>query len=336
MGLSRSGLVALISLCSAAYADPARQDGGAAPTSTGRLMSPQAHAAEVATHLPFVVHALHELRIAAAAIKEPPLRAAVEAQLQAPWLPPEAYVFAHPAETEKKLHDAGLLAADAHLVAPALGAGSISSAPGGTCVTGHHGYPGGLAVHEWANLSHARALAKVYKDIYGVDANDDWLVAAALWHDIMKAGTLPWTAEGDCPHAEPQLAGTALHHPLGLAAAILRHLPPALILVIASAHAPPTEQNSAAICGWLRAASIIATGDEKHASCPAFDANAKRPPLEAFLNNSGDIDYPLTGGSWSWYASQTPGGWERFAALQADGSDLAAFQRAAMSNHDQP
>ena len=51
---------------------------------------PQQRAREIALHLPFAHDAFLELRRAAASISDPALRAAVEAQLLAPWLPAEA------------------------------------------------------------------------------------------------------------------------------------------------------------------------------------------------------------------------------------------------------
>ncbi len=297
------------------------------PAKAAPELTPQAHALEIAGKLGFAKRAMHEVRHAAAELKDGPLRAAVEAQLQAPWLPPEAFAYGHHAEAESMLHAAGLLAPESLLALPPTGVGSFAAAPGGPCEGGHHGYPGGLAVHEWANLAHARALAKVYESVYGVALNDEWLTAAALWHDTMKAATLPWDASGDCPHREPQLAGTALHHPLGVAAAILRHLPAPLILVIAAAHAPPTKERIGEVCNSLRAAGIIAVGNEQAIPCPPVEPTSPRLPIEAFVNNSADSDYAITGAAWSWYASQTPGGWERFAALAQDGSDLAAWQR---------
>ena len=295
-----------------------------------RPLSPQEKAAEIGARIPMVKRALHEVRVLAGEIKDPPLRSAVQAQLEAPWLPRDAWALAHKEEAEKKLRAAGLLAADAPLILPAAGSGSLASAPGGPCATGHHGYPGGLAVHEDANALHARALAQVYGSVYGVSLNDDWLIAAALWHDTMKAGTLPWDANGDCPHSEPQLAGTAAHHPLGVAAAILRHLPAPVILVIASSHFPPAQSSLPQLCATLRAAGIVAVGDENRVPCPTLEENSPRPPIEAFVNNSADSDYALTVAAWSWYSAQTPAGWERFSALEADGSDLAAFQRAGI------
>lgn len=301
----------------------------APPTKTRSGQTPQARALELAGKIAISKHALHEARRAAADLKDGPLRAAVEAQMQAPWLSPEAFVYGHPAEAEAMLRAAGLLAADARLAIPPSGTGSFAAAPGGPCGAGHHAYPGGLAVHEYANLAHARALAAVYKDAYGLELNGEWITAAALWHDAMKASTLPWDANGDCPSKEPVLGGTALHHTLGIASAILRHLPPPLVVVIASAHAAPTAERIRDVCNWLRVGGILAVGNPDAIPCPSVDVGAPRIPIEAFVNNSADSDYAITGAAWTWYASQTPAGWERFAALAQDGSDLAAWQKAS-------
>src|SRR5207253_2927740 len=124
----------------------------------GSLVSPALGAGETT---PAGRSAMRELRLAAAAIPDQPLRAAVEAQLLAPWLPPEAWAVAHPAEVEKLLRAEGLL--DAPLALPGQ-RGSFAAACGG----GHHVYPGGLAVHSWTDLLHARGLAEAYEKVYGV------------------------------------------------------------------------------------------------------------------------------------------------------------------------
>src|SRR4051794_3506194 len=67
--------------------------------------APPARAREVATHLPFAYSAYLEVRREAGAIGDPALRSAVEAQLLTPWLPPEAWAYAHLAEARKLLGD---------------------------------------------------------------------------------------------------------------------------------------------------------------------------------------------------------------------------------------
>jgi hypothetical protein len=287
-------------------------------------------AQEVAEKLPAARHALREARLAAAALKDPPLRAAVEAQLAAPWLPETAWVYSHLQEGEAKLRALGLLAEGTSLAAilPKPGHGAFSSAPGGPCPTGHHSYPGGLAVHSWTNLLHARGLAAAYKDAYGIALDDGWLVASALWHDTLKSVTLPWSAQGTCPATEPQLAGTALHHPLGIAAAILRRLPKPLVWVIAAAHAPITPEKAPAVCGWIQAAGILAKGDAGAVACPTLDPKAQPPPAESYVNHFADADFFFTVPVANWYAAQTPDGWARYDALLQDGSDVAAWFKA--------
>ena len=314
-----------------AAADPSKPDARPAPAAL--VTAPPltaARALEVAGQLTVARHALREARRAAAELKDLPLRSAVEAQLAAPWLPESAWAYAHLGEAEAKLRAAGLLGDGVQLAAllPKPGTGAFASAPGGPCPSGHHAYPGGLAVHSWANLLHARGLAAAYQDAYGVKLDDDLLVAGALWHDTLKAATLPWDAEGNCPAAEPQLAGTALHHPLGIAAAILRRLPVPLVWVIASAHAPITADKLGAVCGWIRAAGVIAKGDEKALPCPSLGLDAKPVPAEAFINHFADADFLFTGAVSAWYAAQTKTGWARYQGLAQDGSDVAAWVKA--------
>jgi hypothetical protein len=277
---------------------------------------PLAHARVVAGKLRFAHAAMLELRREAGAISDPALRAAAETQMLAPWLPGEAYAYAHPQEAARKLREAGLL--EGELSLPPQRKGDFAAAPGSSCEDGHHGYPGGLAVHTLANLLHAKALEKIYQHLYSVSLHSDWLPTAAIWHDSLKAVTLPWREDGSCG-PEPRIAGTPAHHVLGLAAAMLRHLPKELIQVIASAHAAPSSENQARICSWLDAASIIATGEKT--GCPA------RVPIEAFINNSADADYPLTVTTWTQYLKKAPKGWARFDAMIEDGNDVLDFNR---------
>lgn len=269
---------------------------------------PATRAREVAAKLPFAYGAYLELRRDAAAISDPALRAAVEAQMLAPSLPPEAWAYAHLAEARRLL-------GDPQLALPPPRKGDFLAAPGGPCEDGHHGYPGGLSVHSLANLLHARALAQDYRRVYGVEIHDDQLTAAAIWHDALKASTLPFRADGSCG-PEPKIAGTAAHHVLGLAAGILRHLPADLLAVIAAAHSPDPKL----ICQWLEAASILATGEKM--TCPG------RQTVEAFINHFADADYALTGLTWTRYVARAPKGWARYEALMQDGNDVLLFNRS--------
>src|ERR1700682_4999556 len=146
-------------------------------------ITPAARAREVATKLKFAHDAMLEWRREAGAIEDPALRAAVEAQILTPWLPAETWAYAHP---------------QPGVELPPPRKGDFAAAPGEVCEDGHHGYPGGLAVRSLANLLHARALAQVYRHVYSVEPQHDWLVAAAIWHDSLKAGTPPRRADGSC------------------------------------------------------------------------------------------------------------------------------------------
>ena len=266
---------------------------------------PTAHARELALKLPAAHEAMLELRREAAALPDPALRAAVETQLLAPGLPAELWAYAH-------LEGARKLLGEPLLELPAPRKGDFAAAPGGPCEDGHHGYPGGLAVHSLANLLHARALSQTYKHVYGLDLHEDQLVAAAIWHDSLKAATLPWTAEGSCG-PEPLIAGTPAHHVLGLAAGVLRHLPKELLISIAAAHGPEKA------CDWLQAGWILATGEKT--SCPGLRT-------EAYITHLADSDYDLTGLAWKKYVAKAPRGWARYEALLQDGNDLLLFSRS--------
>jgi hypothetical protein len=288
---------------------------------------PAARALFLAQRIPLSRQAFRECRRAASEIKEDALRAAVEAQLQAPWLLPEAYAYGHAAQAEAQLKAQGLLGASERLALPPPSKGNFASAPGGPCPSGHHAYPGGLAVHTWASLLHARSLAADYKKVYGVDLNDAWLTAAALWHDTGEAATLAWGDGGACG-PEPLLAKAPLHHVLGIASAILRHLPGPLVVAIASARAPPSPERLAELCGYLKAGSILALGKPDAVACPSLSQGARRPPIEAYLTYVSDADSVFTAPAWAWYAAQTGAGWARFEALLEDRSDVQKWHEA--------
>ncbi|MCA1825982.1 MAG: hypothetical protein ABR567_12605 [Myxococcales bacterium] len=261
--------------------------------------------AAIARSLPFAHEAFLELRREAGAIPDPALRAAVETQILTPWLPQEAWAYTH-------LDEARRLLGEPELTLPPPRKGDFAAAPGGACEESHHGYPGGLAVHSLANLLHARALANVYRHVYKTHVDDTVLTVSSIWHDSLKAATLPWNADGSCG-PEPKIAGTPAHHVLGLAAGILRHLPLDLLITIASAHDPQKA------CDWLQAASIIAKG-EKTSCFP--------PRVEAYITHFADADYELTGLAWKRYVEKAPKGWARFEALAQDGNEIFLFSRS--------
>jgi hypothetical protein len=267
-----------------------------------------ARAREIARQLPWAHDAMLELRREAGKIQDPALRAAAEAQLLAPWLPREAWARTHLDEARRRLGDPGL-------TLPPPDSGDFAAAPGGACEGGHHGYPGGLAVHALSGLLHARELAGVYRHVYGLKPQQDQLSLAAIWHDSMKAGTLPFRPDGSCG-PEPSIAGAPAHHVLGLAAAILRHLPKDLVFVIGSARGADLAQ----VCGWVRAASMLATGEET--TCIA-----KLSPEAYVFAAAAEADQPFATAAWAAYCAKAPKGWERFEALREDGNALAFYER---------
>jgi len=271
---------------------------------------PAARARDLATRLPAAYSAFLELRRDAGAIGDPALRAAVEALILAPWLPQEAWAYGHLADARRMLDDP-------KLELPPPRKGDFLASSGGDCdgPGAHHGYPGGLAVHTLSVLRAARGLASDSKRVYGVDPHTDQITVAAIWHDALKAATLPWRSDGSCG-PEARIAGAPAHHVLGLTTAILRHLPDDLLTVIAASHSPDPQQ----ICSWLQAASILAEG--RKMACPS------RQTVEAFLQHQADSDGPLTSLSWSLYIARAPKGWARFEALIADGNDVLLFSRS--------
>ena len=271
---------------------------------------PAARARELATRLPPAYRAYLEVRREAGAIGDPALRAAVEAQILAPWLPADAWAYGHLAEARKLLNDPAL-------ELPPPRKGDFLASPGGDCdgPGAHHGYPGGLAVHTLATLRAVRGLADASRHVYGVDVHADQITTAAIWHDSLKAATLPWRGDGTCG-PEPRIAGTPAHHVIGLAAAILRHFPDDLLYVIAAAHSADPKL----ICSWLEAASILAEG--RKMACPS------QQTVEGFIHHFADSDGTLTTLTWSRYVARAPKGWARYDALRQDGNDVILFSRS--------
>jgi len=231
------------------------------------------------------------------------------------------------------LKAAGLLDAAAERLFPAAPEMAFIAAPGGV-QGGHHSYPGGLVDHTLFNLRAGLALAAVYRRDYGVTIDDDWVRAAALMHDVGKTATLHWNADGVLPAAEPQVAGTGLHHLLAVAEAIERGWPAPLVVCVASAHSPAHPgPDLDHLLGYLRAAAIIAGAPN---SAVGLDAEGKAlafpAPLESFIAHLDDHDFVLTETSMraadaSLSARGITAGWARDEYLSAHG-DLALYGRA--------
>lgn len=157
---------------------------------------------------------------------------------------------------------------------------SLAAAPGGNAGS-HHDWPGGLAEHEAFNLRLALTLAELYESEGSGRVDRDALTAAVLWHDWAKALVLTWRPDGTLPTERP-IAGAGAHHVLGLAEAMARRLPPAVILVQACAHAAPVSEDGRKVGDWLRAAAIIARTDW---------TGPVAPTRECLINNAADDNW---------------------------------------------
>ena len=170
----------------------------------------------------------------------------------------------------------------------------------GSAYDSHHSYPGGLVVHEAFNLRSALALEKNYRLQYpGMEINPDFIIAAPIWHDAMKAVVFQWNNdESEWP--ELTIASTGAHHILGIAEALHRHLPPRLVVAIAAAHGAPGFEPSGKIAEWLEAAAILA-----HVDAVQYGVLKKAPaggrlelpwPIfpEATIDTLSDGDYVWT------------------------------------------
>jgi hypothetical protein len=165
----------------------------------------------------------------------------------------------------------------------------------------HHDYPGGLAMHESFNASMATAFASTYDAHYfggRPTVSRDTVVAAALYHDVMKTVVFGWNDDGTV-FDELTIAGTGAHHVLSGAEAIARARDPRFVTTLLSAHAAPSLGDEAKVVAWCRAAAIVANVDPVAYGLVKRDganyALAADPvPLEAFVNHLSDHDYVVS------------------------------------------
>jgi hypothetical protein len=179
-------------------------------------------------------------------------------------------------------------------------------AAAGSSFTSHHGYPGGLPIHEANNLRAGLGLADGYRRNYEAvedshDSDDeaegwmrspffidnDVIIAAPIWHDWAKTMVFQWTAEGS-EFKELNIGGTPAngtatggHHVISIAESIKRGLSPVFVIAQASAHSNPTLGNEFKVVAWIRAAAILAQVDPVAAGYLATDATGafRLPPL---------------------------------------------------------
>jgi hypothetical protein len=194
----------------------------------------------------------------------------------------------------------------------------FQSAPG-SVFGGHHSYPGGLPVHEANNDRADVALAAQYHQSYGSPTepgeaaagdrfviDEDIILAAPIWHDWAKPIVFQWNADGTeftelnfggngktDNFGQPGDSRTGGHHILGIAEAMARGLPAALVITQASAHSAPTLGNEYKVVNWLRAAAIIARIDPVKAGYLTRDASGQlRLPA---LRQLGNVDLLAAG-----------------------------------------
>ena len=170
----------------------------------------------------------------------------------------------------------------------------------GSAQDSHHAYPGGLVMHELFNAQSAIALAENYNEQYfgGQKAvSRDVVVAAALYHDVMKTVVFQWGADGTLSY-EPNIAGTGAHHVLSAAEAIARGHDAQFVTVVLSAHAAPSLGDEVKVVAWARAAAMVAGVDPVDFGLLKRKGDAYElaavPPIEAFINNLSDHDYVLS------------------------------------------
>jgi hypothetical protein len=182
---------------------------------------------------------------------------------------------------------------------------AFDTAPGSS-FTSHHGYPGGLPIHEANNLRAALGLADGYRRNYGpvkaegehdddeaaswmqspLFVDQDIVIAAPIWHDWAKTIVFQWTAEGsefkelNIGGAPANGSATGGHHIISIAESIKRGLPPAFVIAQASAHSNPTLGNEFKVVNWIRAAGILAQVEPVAGGYLTMDANGYHlPPL---------------------------------------------------------
>jgi len=275
------------------------------------LSAGNARAAHIAAASPFIAETYGATVALASSISQKTLREGVLALLEDP---KPTYAAKYPssesrAALRERLVREGLLAPSAPLTALFPPGTEIDSrhAPqpfwsaAGSDAMSHHSYPGGLAVHETFNARIAAAFANVYDRTYfggQATVDRDTVVAAALYHDVMKSIVFQWNADGTI-FEETAIGGTGGHHALSGAEAIARGCSPAFVITLLSAHAAPSLGDEAKVVTWCRAAALIAAVDpleygllrkvgSQFVLAPAF------VPFEAFVSYLSDHDYVLS------------------------------------------
>ena len=283
----------------------------ALPLPAGTLSSGNAHAMRIAQRSPYVKTLYANVESLARTIASSALRDDVLGMLRNP--APHYAANAKTPQARLAVRDA---LASAGFVKPDLPVSAIFP-PGtepespnvlqpfwstpGSGQGSHHAYPGGLATHEYFNASMSDAFGKTYDSHYfgGKPTVDrDTIIAAALYHDIMKTVVFQYRDDGSL-FDEATIAGTGAHHILSGAQAIVHGRSPRFVTTLLSAHAAPSLGDETHVVDWCRAAAIVAGYDPVayglvKADGSAFKLAADPVPLEAFINYLSDHDYVLS------------------------------------------
>ena len=321
----------------------------ALPHAPGGLSAANTRAARIAATSPFVQAAFGAAQALAQSISLSALRTSV---LELFADPSPRYIKAAPTPQARErirrtLLDEKLIADDVplgaiypHLEGPAQ---PFWSTPG-SGTGSHHAYPGGLLVHELFNARMAAAFSHEYRTIYFNAASTatvdrDTVIAAAFYHDIMKAVVFAWTDDG-VPAKEYRIGGTTFlsgaHHVLSGAEAIARGMSPTFVTVLLSAHAAPSLGDETHVIDWCRAASIIAGVDPiefglVRKTVDGYALAATYIPIEAFISHLSDHDYVISVPAMREASAQLATLAAKFGVDPAKPGDLAWWRNAVLS-----
>ena len=281
------------------------------PLPNGTLTPGNAHAMRIAQRSPYVRSLYANVESLARTIGDTALRTDVLTLLRNPQ--PHYAAWAKTAQQRSAVRDAlaaaGFVKADA-AVSGIFPAGTEVASPNvlqpfwstpGSGQGSHHAYPGGLATHEYFNASMSDQFGKTYDAHYfgGKPTIDrDTVIAAALYHDIMKTAVFQYHDDGTIFDEAP-IAGTGAHHILSGATAIVHGRSPRFVTTLLSAHAAPSLGDEKLVVDWCRAAAIIAGVDAVNYGLVKPDGSgwklaADPVPTEAFINYLSDHDYVLS------------------------------------------
>lgn len=261
------------------------------------------HPVQVAERSPTVRASLDYLHRTIESIHEPDVRRMVADVYDSP--NPSFMKRIGPEERQElyaELHAKGLADTGADIFLPPIENPEIAPQPfhtsAGSHYHGHNAYPGGLATHTSINVMTSLALYEGYKLLYRAPLDLDVIAAAQLLHDHQKPWVLLWDEDG-AARKENRLAGSAEHHPLGLAESIFRGFPPEIVIAQACTHRHPlTEREESDAVDYLLTGSILAGVDPVEYGLlqkNGFGFTLPHPqPLECFLTHMGDQNWTVT------------------------------------------